>query len=561
MFPRPAHREVPSPRPAAGRPSLVAAAALLALAAMTARAGGTLDLPVADADGQPIDVGVLVLGHSTSAAGDWPGKLARVLNADPLDGRNYVVMRAITNGDGGFLWSQLRFDPSDPQYDRVLSSAAGQYCEDGSGTRWSCRRLRLERGLTGIDPAPPECAPPNGACVPPLIASCVWHEGGQRFEELDADWTACWSRMDVRLTLVQDTTNRSLALDDTDGDGSVDDGDAFLASDIAPPGRPCGGGAGVIGPWLDWDCDGTIGPGDASAARYAEWMRNLAQDLLDAFGSGADHVFFSQKPLEMVACPYYPGEPCSFHGLRVPTASRPLDHFDLPTVYWEYRGLETLFEQPDLDARIHRATPRNILRMWERSAQCRDSGIPAGDWTVPPSAGRPASVAADDGENDALDAAFVGCLAADHVHHNESGGWLMADVWYEGLRPYLASVLVPPSPAGDASLGGPLRVTGFDAGGRVAIEFEPACRAIDHAVHVGALAGVALHAYDRTECGLGVSGAATFDVGPGNRFFVVAGRDGYAEGSLGADSFGREHPEPMASGPCFLPQRLGGTCP
>ena len=76
MFPRPAHRAVPRPLPTAGRPSLVkaaASAALLALAAMTARAGGTLELPVADADGQRIDVGVLVLGHSTSAAGDWPG--------------------------------------------------------------------------------------------------------------------------------------------------------------------------------------------------------------------------------------------------------------------------------------------------------------------------------------------------------------------------------------------------------------------------------------------------------------------------------------------------------
>ena len=87
-----------------------------------ALAGGALDLPVHDATGDPIDVGLLILGHSTSAAGDWPAKLAAVLNADGADGRNYVVFRAITSGDGGFLWSQLSFAPSHLQYDRVQSS-------------------------------------------------------------------------------------------------------------------------------------------------------------------------------------------------------------------------------------------------------------------------------------------------------------------------------------------------------------------------------------------------------------------------------------------------------
>jgi hypothetical protein len=30
-----------------------------------------------------------------------------------------------------------------------------------------------------------------------------------------------------------------------------------------------------------------------------------------------------------------------------------------------------------------------------------------------------------------------GRLLGDHVHHTDSGGWLMADVWYGGRRPYL----------------------------------------------------------------------------------------------------------------------------
>ena len=31
-----------------------------------------------------------------------------------------------------------------------------------------------------------------------------------------------------------------------------------------------------------------------------------------------------------------------------------------------------------------------------------------------------------------------GCVNSDHIHHNDAGGWLMADVWYEGLLSYQA---------------------------------------------------------------------------------------------------------------------------
>jgi hypothetical protein len=154
-----------------------------------------------------------------------------VLNTDAADGRNYVVLRAITNGDGGFLWSQLRFDPGDLQYDRVQGSMPQQFCQDNSGTRWSCRRLALERGITGLQPTPPECAPPSNTCVPQGGITCVWHENGQRFQQFTS-FTTCWRRMDVHLALVQDTTNRSFAVDDNTGDGRVDENDFFLASDV-----------------------------------------------------------------------------------------------------------------------------------------------------------------------------------------------------------------------------------------------------------------------------------------------------------------------------------------
>lgn len=536
-----------------------------ALTGEHARAGGSLEIPVTDTLGQPVDVGLLILGHSTSAVGDWPGKLGRVLNAEAQDGRNYVVFRAITSGDGGFLWSTLQVPPSDLQYDRVQASQqASQWCQDDAGVRWSCRRLRLERGLTGAEPAPPECAPPNNTCTPPVIPSCVWHEGGQRFQEANVPFKICWDRMDVRLALVQDTTNRSFALDDNTGDGLVTDSDFFLAQDVAPAARPCGGTSGVVGTWIDWDCNHATSAADAARVRYAAWMRALAQDLLDVIGTEhVDHVFFSHKPLEMNGCPYFPGEPCSLHGTRTPTPTRPFDHFYFPTVYWELQGLESLFRQSDLDRRIHWATPLTHLRMWNRSVQCYDLGIPAGDWTIPLSAGRPDAVAADDSENDASNAALVGCLGDDHVHHNEAGGWMMADVWYAGLRPYLRDLAPPPSGASETDEGqAAMLVTGYARpSGLVSLSYAPACRATDHAVHAGPLAAVSSYGFDLTRCGLGTSGVAQVDVGAGNRFWVLTGRDGYQEGSAGRDSSGTERPGPAPIGPCYLPQRLGGACP
>jgi len=539
---------------------------VLGASSAAARAGGSLEIPVTDDEGQPLDVGILVLGHSTSAVGDWPGKLARVLNGDPQDGRNYIVFRAITSGDGGFLWSALRFAPSDLQYDRVQASQqASQWCQDASGIRWSCRRLRLERGLTGAEPAPPECAPPANTCTPPLIPSCVWHEGGQRHEQTMVAFKTCWDHMDVRIAMVQDTTNRSWAVDDNTGDGVVSDLDFFLAQDASPAGRPCGGGSGVVGPWIDWDCNGTMAsPGDASRAAYGSWLGSLAHDLLETIGDArVDHVFFSQKPLEMNGCPYYPGEPCTLHGARTPTLTRPFDRFYLPTVYWELQGLEALFQREDLDPRLHWATPRNHPLMWSRSVQCYVAGVPSTVWTIPPAFGRPTSIASDDSENDAVNSAAVGCLGSDHVHHNEAGGWMMADVWYAGMRPYLQDPAAPPSPASDAAAGQTdMRAAAYDrVSGLVTLTYAPACRAIDHAVHAGPLEAVGSYAFDLTRCGLGATGVAQVDVGPGNRFWVLAGRDGYQEGSAGRASSGAEVPPPPAIGPCYLPRRTGGGCP
>ena len=77
--------------------------------------------------------------------------------------------------------------------------------------------------------------------------------------------------------------------------------------------------------------------------------------------------------------------------------------------------------------------------MWLRSDDCYDVGITT--WTIPATVGRPATISADDNEfvgGVETNPDGVGCVNGDHIHHNNAGGWLMADVWYEGLAPYLA---------------------------------------------------------------------------------------------------------------------------
>ena len=529
-------------------------------------AGGTLDLPVTDAFGDPIDVGFMVVGHSTSEQGDWPAKFVETVNGDPNDGRNYVKFPMIKNGDGGFLWTQVSFLPTDLQYDRVLSSAdnGNQHCEDSAGVRWSCRRMRLERALTGQEPASPDCAPPNNTCTPRPV-DCVWHENGQQFDE-PLGFFQCWEKMDVRLAAIQDSSNRSLPVDDNDRDGDLDGADGFLASDVPSPAWPCNGTSGVVGDFLDWDCDGQYTANDSSRKNYADWLESLADDLVNDFGPySVDHVFVSQKPCTMFACGYFEGEPqCDDHVIREPTPARPYDHYWRPTAYWEHAVVDEMFSRPTRDPRVHRATPNNVRELWEQTAHCYRSGFGGTDWHIPQTwTSRPTSVAADDSEDDEVNSEDIGCYRFDHRHHTPQGGWVQADVWYAGLRPYLQDFNPPVAAASDPSVGlAPMTVAGFDkVTGEVMLSYQPACKATDHAIHSGPLAAVGSYGYDSSSCGYGTSGSMTFDPGTGDRFFLLAGRDGYSEGSLGLGD-GGERPAPAAGpGVCYLPQVLGGTCP
>jgi hypothetical protein len=444
------------------------------VAARQAGAGGSLGIPT-QIDGYPTNVGLLVMGHSTSAQGDYPAKLAAALN-DPgnvADGRNYVAVRAITGGDGGFLWSRLSVPPTDVQYDRVQASAGpaamgAQWCADAAGVRWSCRRAKVEAILTGANalPATGSCGQPalQNACAPgnspQATMTCTWYDRtlppGQNPVTQQLSFHDCWMRMDYHLALVQDTTNRSWPVDDFDGSGRIDDADRWPSSRIPPAAWPCGGTSGVVAGTIDWNCDGAVTQADAAQRNAIDWLRRLSLDLLDTphYGAAAaEHVFVMPKPLEMGQCNLYPPSEqtaCTTnrHAIRTPaqiaaTPGRPLDHYYVPTVFWEHRLIEDFLiftDRSGTDARIHAAAP-GARAMWDRSARCYAQGLGEEDWTVPASVpGRPTLVAADDSEQDggaSPNSSAIGCMVSDHVHHNEAGGWMMADVWYRGLLPYL----------------------------------------------------------------------------------------------------------------------------
>ena len=354
---------------------------------------------------------------------------------------------------------------TDTRYQRVTASAGvgessqPQWCEDTAALRWSCRRAKVEHLLTGTFPIPSSgtCADPSvtAGCRQAPSISCTWYDRtlplAQNPVTLTLTPQQCWQRMDYRIALLQDTSNRSWPIDDTSADGVVDAGDAWSASRITRSrALPCPSSSGVVAGLVDWNCDQAVDAADAAAAVNAGWLREFAQDLLadQLYGASAlDAVIVTQKPVELGQCILWPlaeRDTCAAnpHALRTPTQiastpDRPLNHYYLPTVYWEYRVIETLFALPGLGPRILPATPANSLAMWNRSARCYAEGQIDSDWRIPSAVvGRPTLIDADVTEFDSgagTNSANVGCLTTDHVHHNDNGGWQMADVWYDGL--------------------------------------------------------------------------------------------------------------------------------
>jgi hypothetical protein len=439
------------------------------LAAVQAVAGGSLAIPQT-INGYPTNVGLLIIGHSTSQTGDYPSKLISALkhSSNAADGRHYLKFDGTHGSDGGFLWSRVSIGPNDLQYNRVKAShgptASGlQWCEDENAVRWSCRRAKVEKILTGTNPLPTtgSCAGiPQDKCSPEgsstKLMTCTYYDRNRPLSQNPVteqlSHNACWAKMDFHVALIQDTSNRSWPLDDYTNDGAVTAADFWPSSKIKAEALPCGSRTGVVNGSVDWNCDGAITGADAAVNVYAGWMQSFMRNLIDTARHGAaavDHVFITQKPLELGpgTCTLFPASELAAcrtnHAVRTPaqilaTPNRPYDRHYLPTVFWEFAAIDRIFAGI-VDARIHRATPTS-RQMYDRSAKGYDIGLVSSDWTIPAAVpGRPTTVAADDTEidTDPVSANTVGTLNQDHIHHTEAGGWMMADVWFAGLKPFL----------------------------------------------------------------------------------------------------------------------------
>jgi Tol biopolymer transport system component len=426
-------------------------------------APGSLQIPVTTGSpGHTTNVGLVIFGHSTSDQGNFPDKLAAALNANNADNRHYVVLRAYFPGDGGLFWTKLKFDQNDVNYHRVKAGTENkQWCTPaGSTDRWSCRRLNFEKAFNnGSAPAGanecatdnasgPECSTLDTALT--NVSDCSYYSGsaikgiGAKTSLLNASFRNCLDKMDVKIALFMDTTSPSWVVDDYNLDGDITDADVFdkdnLTNASLSPWQ-CPSSSGLVGTdKVDWDCDGGSAndPGDNPAKVYAGWLKSFATELISPTYN-FNFVVFSQKPVERFKkSSQFPNEVPHPHNQRTPTPSRPFVQFYSPGVYWEHKGLLELSADPSLDQKIRVLSPLDPQSMWNKSATCYESGLTSTSWSIPLSVidDKYEVLSADRNETDA--APETGCFKyIDHTHAYDAGAWMIADVWYNGLHPYL----------------------------------------------------------------------------------------------------------------------------
>jgi len=144
-------------------------------------------------------------------------------------------------------------------------------------------------------------------------------------------------------------------------------------------------------------------------------------------------------------------------------------------------------------------------------------------------------------------------------------GWWIDDV---SVTNALFRQICAPGTAPDPAEAGPMTAARAAAGTAVTLAYTPACGALDDAVYWGTGPIVGAPVWTGAACGLGTTGAASFDPGdpaPGELiYFVVVGQTASAEGSYGAGFDGAspvERPEAVGLGSCDRPRVIGGTCP
>ena len=109
------------------------------------------------------------------------------------------------------------------------------------------------------------------------------------------------------------------------------------------------------------------------------------------------------------------------------------------------------------------------------------------------------------------------------------------------------------------------RIVVSKSGSGMDLSFRPACGASDHALFWGVSPIEPQIAWTGVRCGVGASGATTFDPGtpPPGQFihWVVVGQSASREGSYGRDSRGVERPEAVGLGSCDMPLDVVDSCP
>lgn len=119
-----------------------------------------------------------------------------------------------------------------------------------------------------------------------------------------------------------------------------------------------------------------------------------------------------------------------------------------------------------------------------------------------------------------------------------------------------ATLLVAVVP-GEAS---PMHASYNRTTGGIDVTYTPACGASDHTIHYGPLPLVRLYTYTGSACGLGVSGAASFNPGTASYFFLIAGKEGSLEGAYGLGAAGVERPADAHASPCTVQKNASSTC-
>ena len=127
---------------------------------------------------------------------------------------------------------------------------------------------------------------------------------------------------------------------------------------------------------------------------------------------------------------------------------------------------------------------------------------------------------------------------------------------------YVIDASLPPPAPSEAAASVPMTVTAYDkAAGAITVAYGKSCYAPDHHIVYGPLTGVSGYAYSGQACALGSTGAATFNPGAGDFFWLLVGNTLTREGSYGTGVGGAQRPEAVGLAGCDYPRDLSGGCP